>query len=192
MKIDSTTQRIGLITVGAAVLISVIWYFALWSPQGHALAKAKADHTAANARVGQLHAQISSLDALVKQIPSDQSKLLQYTGAVPDGPQLASAIDQIQSAAAASHVTLSSIGPSGAPSTAGSSAQAFNGVADIAMSLSVTGSYQDVMSFITALDNLKRTVVINDLSLSGSSAGAQSSVSASISSYIFYTAQATH
>lgn len=192
MKLDTTTQRIGLVTLGTAILLTVVWYFALWSPQGHALTKARQAHAAANAKVSQLHGQVSSLQALEKEIPSDRAKLIQYTAAVPDGPELASAIDQIQSAAASSHVTLSSIGPSGAPSAKTSTTQTTSGAQQLAVSLSATGTYPEMTSFITALDNMKRTLVITNISLSGSNAGGQSSISASISSYIFYAGQATH
>lgn len=193
MKLDSTTQRIGLTTAGAALLLVVVWYFALWSPQGHALTKARAAHAAAESNVSSLHSQISGLQALVRNIPADQQKLATYTAAVPDDPQLASALDQIQAAATASHVLLSSIGPSGAPTggRGASPAQSVNGVPVISVSMSVSGAYPSVMSFISALNHMPRTLVVTTLSLSGSGAAANSSLSGSISSDIFYAGQPT-
>lgn len=190
MKLDSATQRIGLVTVGAAVVLAVLWYFALWSPQGHKLATANKGHAAAEAQVAQLKSQVAGLQLLEKEIPSDQQKLAHYQQAVPDNPQLSSALDQIQAAASGAQVTLSSISPAGAP-TGSSKPQGVNGVPAISMSMSVTGTYSGLMSFITALDNMNRTLAITSLSLSGASGSTKSGMSASISSDIFYAGQPT-
>lgn len=192
MNINSTTQRIGLVTAGAALLLTVIWYFALWSPQGHALTKARARHATANAKITQLDSQISGLQALVKNIPADKQKLATYTAAVPDNPQLASALDQIQAAAAAANVRLSSVSPGGvAAGKSASSQQGLNGVPAITVSMAVTGTYPAVMSFITSLNSMPRTLVVTSLNLSSTGSGATSGISASISSDIFYAGQPT-
>jgi Tfp pilus assembly protein PilO len=191
MKLDSATQRIGLVTAVAAVLLTVVWYFTLWSPQGQKLAAANKGHVAAEAQVTQLQSQVTALQLLEKEIPSDQQKLAQYKQAVPDNPELPSALDQIQAAADSSQVSLSSISPGGAPTSASKAGQAFNGVPAISASMSATGSYTGLMSFITALDKMNRTLVVTSVSLSGASGTAKSGMSASISSDIFYAGQPT-
>ena len=192
MNLNSPTQRIGIVTGGACLLLVVVWYFALWSPQGHALTKANAARSTAEARVTQLHTQIAGLEALEKNIPSDQQKLGTYKAAVPDDPQLDQALDQIQTAATNSHVTLSSVSPSSAPtSSSASSLQEVNGVPILAVSMSATGTYPSVVSFLTSLNQMPRTLIITNLSLSSSGAGQSSAVTASIGSDIFYAGKPT-
>lgn len=190
MKLDSATQRIGFLTVGAAIALTVIWYFMMWSPQGHKLAAANKAHAAAVAQVTQLQSQVSALQLLEREIPADQQKLAHYKDALPDNPELSSAINQIQAAASSAQVTIASISPGGAPTAAGKSTATLNGVPVISMSMSCTGSYQGLMSFITALNNMNRTLVITSAALSGAG-GSKSGMSAAISSDIFYAGQPT-
>jgi Tfp pilus assembly protein PilO len=192
MKLDSATQRIGLVTAAAALLLVVVWYFVLWSPEGHKLTAANTAHTAAEAQVSKLQSQVAGLQILLRGIPSDQQKLAQYKQAVPDNPELSSALDQIQAAAIHAGINISSISPGGAPAgAAGKASQGVNGVPAITVSISFTGSYQGVMSFITALDSMNRTLVVTSTSLSGGSGSANAQMSASISSDIFYAGQPT-
>jgi Tfp pilus assembly protein PilO len=192
MKLDSATQRIGLVTAAAAILLVVVWYLAFWKPQTHTLAVANKAGVAANANVQQLESQITGLQVLVKQIPSDEQKLAAYKQAVPDNPELSSALDQIQGATAHSQVTLSSISPTGAPTATTKTGQMLNGVPVIGVSMSVTGSYEALMSFVTALNHMPRTLVITNLSLSGAGGSSSASgMSASINSDIFYAGQPT-
>jgi Tfp pilus assembly protein PilO len=190
MNLKSTNQRIGLVTAGAALVLVVVWYLALWSPQGHKLTQAHADQTKAAAQVTHLQAQVAGLQALVRNIPADKTKLGQYTAAVPDNPQLPAALDQIQSAASTTRVTLSSISPSGAPSSAAKQS-ALNGVPGITVSMAANGTYPELMSFITSLNSMPRTLVITNLSLSGSGSGSVPTMTASISTDIFDAGQPT-
>lgn len=191
MKLDSATQRIGLVTAGAALVLVVIWYLALWSPQNHKLAVANKAHAAAEAKVSQLQSQIAGLKVLEREIPADQQKLAMYTQAVPDNPQLSSALDEIQSAAARTQVTLGSISPGSAATGSAKASQTVNGVPVVSISMSVTGTYQSLMSFITALDNMKRTLVVTNIALSGAGGSSKAGMSASIGSDIFYAGQPT-
>lgn len=192
MNMSSTTQRIGLATTGAALVLLVAWYFLVWSPQGHKLAAARKEHASAVAQVGQLHTQISSLQALERQISTDKAKLTEYTANIPDTPQLASALHQIQAVATSSGVTMSSISPSGPPAATNGTAneEKLNGVPYLGFSISATGTYPQLMTFLTALDSMQRTLVVNSLALSGGSGGSHS-LSASISSDVFYAGQST-
>lgn len=185
MNLNSTTQRIGMVCAGATLLLVAVWYFAFWSPQGHRLTQAHAAQTAAEAKVTQLKSQVAQFEALERNIPADKLKLAKYTAAIPSDPQLSAALNQIQAAATATNVSLTSISPSGAPS-ATAKAQSASGVPDIGISMSVTGTYAQDMSFITSLGSMPRTLVITNLALSG---GSGSAISTSISAEIFYSGQ---
>ncbi|HWE55331.1 MAG TPA: type 4a pilus biogenesis protein PilO [Acidimicrobiales bacterium] len=193
MKLDSTTQRIGAVGLGAVLLLALAWYFVLWSPQGHDLKNAKAAKATAETQISTLDSQIAGLQAIVRSKPADQVALKKFTQAIPDNPQLPQAFDDLQTVADANHVTMSVIGPGGAPVGSAAPTQ-YNGVPALAMTITATGAYQDVLSFVTALDNMPRTVVITNLSISGGGASkgvAANTYNAQIASYVFYAGQPT-
>lgn len=189
MNLNSTTQRIAVATAGVGLLLVVVWYLLLWSPQGHKLAAARQAHAAADAKISQLHTQISGLQALEREIPADKLKLAQYTSAVPNSPQLAEALHQIQAVASSAGVTMSAISPSSNPTTgAASSGQTASSVPALAFTISASGSYQQLMTYLSSLDQMPRTLVVKSLSLTGGS-GPNQSLSASISADVFYAGQ---
>ena len=178
-----TSKRIGVIAGAAALLVLAIWYLALMSPQSHKLA---ADHratAAANQQAAQLETQAAQLKALEVKLPQDRAKLTKYQQAITDTPELANAIDQVQSAADRTGVALNSFGPGSAQA----GASAAPGGPSIAITMSAAGNYAQLMSFITALDSMQRTLVINNLNISGTG----QKLSAQISSNIFYTGKPT-
>lgn len=181
MNMDMSTKRIGAVTAVAVVVLVAAWYLALFSPQKSHLAKAHKAQAAAEQQVGSLESQVAGLRALQRQIPADKTKLAAYDNAVPDNPQLASAIRLIQGAANASGVHLSAIGPSNATTAS------TTGVPTVPVSLTTTGSYSQLMSFISALDSMPRTLVVNGINISGQGA----SLGGQFNTSIFYAGQPT-
>ena len=53
-----------LIGVGAALLVTAVWYFALWSPQGKKLDEAKAERALAEQRSVELQTRLTRLQIL--------------------------------------------------------------------------------------------------------------------------------
>lgn len=184
-----STRRIVGVTVAAAVVLVVAWYVALMSPQSHHLAAAHTARAAAVQKVGQLNSEVASLQAFVKQIPSDTARLAALQAAFPENPSLDSALNQLHSAAVGAGVKLSSVGPSApgvkAASAATSAPQSAGGPA-ITLSLNASGSYPEVMTFIRDLDSMPRVLVIDQLSLAGTS-----QLTATIGARIFYAGSPT-
>jgi len=159
------------------VLLSVIWYFALWSPESKSLKNAHAARAQAQAQVGTLQNQVIGLEALVRQIPYDQKELATLKTALPDNPDLADVLNQLKGIADSTGITLSSVSPS-SPSISSSQ----SGPPSITLQLSITGSYAQTISFLEALVALPRATTIRNLSISGTT----SSLSTSMTAYIFY------
>ena len=180
----TTNKRVPLIAAGAAVLLIVIWYLMLWSPQAKKLQAAHKAHAAAVQQVAHLQTQEGQLRQLVKQIPADNARFAQLEAAFPNNPQLDQALNLLQQAAAASGVSLSTVTPSSPNSASSTAAKA--GEPAISLTLSVRGNPAQVSSFLAALASLPRTVVVDSVSLaSGSNA------SATIQARIFYAGQPT-
>jgi Tfp pilus assembly protein PilO len=186
----TTTRKIVAIAAASAVAFVLIWYMALMRPQTHNLAAAHKARAAAEQKIATLDAQLASLRALVKQIPADQARLGKFTAALPDTPSLDTALDQLHQAATGAGVSLSAVSPSTpavATGAASSSAQAVSGGPAITLSLTATGSYPELTSFLRSLVTMPRAVVVDSLSL----AGEGSQLSANISARIFYAGAPT-
>ena len=182
-----TNRRIPMVAGAAALILVVIWYMALWSPQAKQLKAAHKAHAAAMQQIAQLQSQKDQLQGLVKQIPADTALFTQLEAALPDNPQLDQALKLLHQAADSAGVKLLSLSPSH-PATPGSaqSGGQQTGVPSVALTMNVQGSNAQVQSFLSALDAMPRTVVVDSLSISGGSSG-----SASIGARVFYAGQPT-
>jgi len=183
-----TNRRIPMIAGAAALILVVIWYMALWSPQAKQLKAAHKAHAAAMQQIGQLQSQKDQLQGLVKQIPADTALFTRLEAALPDNPQLDQALNLLHQAADSAGVKLLSLSPShpATPGSAQSGGQQQTGVPSVSLTMNIQGSSAQVQSFLSALDAMPRTVVIDSLSISGGSSG-----SASIGARIFFAGQPT-
>lgn len=183
----TTTRRLAVITGAVALFLVVVWYLALFSPQNHHLAAAHRDKAASDQKISSLNGQIASLKALEKQIPADKAKLANYKAAVPDNPQLPSALRLIQQAATNTGVDLSNVSPT--PSSASSSSSG-QGSPSLQVAMNASGSYTQLSAFIAALNAMPRTLVIDSMNMSASGLNG-STVTASLTTQIFDAGQPT-
>ena len=188
----TTNRRIPILTGAAALMLIVIWYFALWSPQTKSVRSAHKAHAAAEGQIGQLQSQKGQLEGLLRQIPADNAKFAQLQAELPDNPQLDQALQLLHQAATQSGIALASVGPSNPSSSssgsqsggsAGSTGTSGSGASAIVLNMNVQGNMNQIKSFLSALANLQRTLVVNSVTLSGSSAN--------ISAQVFYAGQPT-
>jgi Tfp pilus assembly protein PilO len=185
---NSSTRKIASIAAVVAVVLVGLWYFALLKPQSHHLATDHKAHAAAEQEIGQLDSTVTQLQALVRQIPADSARLKTLEADLPNNPSLDSALDQLHQVAVATGVAITTLSPStpATPAVSGSASPATPGGPAISLSISTTGSYSQVMSFLTALARMPRTLVVDHVTL-----GAGSQVGASINARIFYVGSPT-
>jgi Tfp pilus assembly protein PilO len=178
--INTSSKRIFAVAGLAAVVLLIGWYLALFHPETQHLSAAHKAHVAAEAKINSLQGQVVQLNALKAQIPADKAALAVLEGNVPNGPQLDSALRDLHAEATGSGVSLSSVSPS-APSTS-SSSQVTSGTQYISLSMNASGSYGQLMQFLTGLETMPRTVVVTSLNISGTS-----KLTAQIAANIYYT-----
>jgi type IV pilus assembly protein PilO len=175
-------RRALLIGAGAAFLILVMWYFLLWSPRSSAVGKARERANAAEAHAQELTLQLKRLKAAQKDEPLKRAKLERLRTAVPDDPALAQLILDVNDAANRSGIDFMSIAPAiPVASTTG-------GPPQIALTLSVTGGYFQVIDFLNRLAALPRVVVVDGVNLTP---GQNGRISASITGRTFLAALTT-
>lgn len=175
------TRKLLLIVLAASLVVTGAWYMLLWKPSGTQLASAR--QALAAAKSANLTASLQQ-DALVKRrslLPAEEQKAAALDAAVPEKPGIDTMIDQISAIAAASGVTWQSESQSQAstspaaaaatPAAPGSSA-----LASLSLTMSVSGTYDQLLDFVGRLQTVPRLIKISTLSLGGGgSAGSGSS-----------------
>ena len=169
------------IAAGAVLLLVLVWYVALWSPEGSHLKAAQQRLSEAQAQVASAQEQLLLLRAEQPKLKAEKKVLADLVTALPNGPSLDQLLRTVQQAAVASGVDLTSLStpqPSGWAAQAGAAASSSAGPAGaqfIAMSANVGGTAADVLQFVKALDSQPRIYVVTSFSL-GTNATEQTNV----------------
>ena len=167
-----------LIGVGAALLITAVWYFALWSPQGKDLDEAKANEAAAEQRASELQARLARLKKLEANADILERDRALLATAIPTADQLDAFLLQVNERAARAGVDFVSIAPQqpgGAGAAPGAAAAA--GPTPIGLQMQVTGDYFAILRFLEQLRDGERLVTVENFSLSKGGEGNQMSAS---------------
>lgn len=185
------TRKFALITAAAVVAIVAIWYMALWKPTNHQLSSARAALVSAQNDRMQASLQHSALVAQAAKLPEEEAKAAALTAAAPVSDDIAGVIDQINAIATATGVSWQSetqtpsSPTASATSTPGSGAvaTAANSLSSLKMTLSVTGTYQQILGFAERLQQMPRLAVVTGLAVASGGAsspggGAPASASA--------------
>src|SRR5437588_2910868 len=146
-----------LIPIGVGVAVIVLWFVALWGPQGSALSSARKRASDAIAARETLRDQLRRLQDSRRDQPLKQSQLETLRVAVPDDPNLAQFILDANDAASKSGIDFLSITPT-PPSTAPGAAAGAGQPVAIKLAMSISGGYFQVIDFLNLLDKLPRIV----------------------------------
>jgi Tfp pilus assembly protein PilO len=180
-------RRVILLVALGLVIVIAGWYVALWSPQHRALKTAETKKTTALATQAQLSSELGQLRALQRELPADAAGLAKSLPALPTAVSVDTVIDQINTVAVATGVawtdeSQSVTGAASSTAAAPTAGTATTGLSTVALTLTVSGSYQAVAKFISSLGLLPRLIVIDTLQYAPSA----STVTASITGRAFY------
>lgn len=200
-------RRTILIGVASAVVVSLLWYFLLWSPRNKDLSHARTRRTAAEATVTELEQKLSRLKGQQKNEALQRAQLETLRTAIPDDPNLAQFILDVNDAAVKSGIDFISISPTppataapvsrpaAAPSEPASgsattttavtpAAPAAPPPATINVALTISGGYFQILDFVNRLDELPRLLVIDGINVAAV-AGADIKLNVSLTSRMF-------
>ncbi|MCU4184829.1 hypothetical protein K6U06_10705 [Acidiferrimicrobium sp. IK] len=164
------------------VVLVAAWYSLLWAPATHSAAKADQQLVTATNNQFQASMQRAALVGKEKLLPGEAAKAAALDAAAPAGSDIAGMIDQVSSIATASGVTWQAESQSQAPasstgaaSSGSSSAGGASGssIGTLSVTLSVTGTYNQLLDFVTRLQSAPRLIKVTSLAL-GASAGTSS------------------
>jgi Tfp pilus assembly protein PilO len=162
------------IAVGAlaAVLTLALWYNFLLKPTQSQASKVKSDTAAKKEQLVPLQAQLDQANADAASAGTFKAQLASLQTAVPNSPALAAFIRDANAIASAAGVSWQSV--THAPPVAGS-----DGISTIQVGITVKGTYEQVMDYITRLNALKRLLVVDTVQFSaGADAGASTGAGA--------------
>jgi len=149
---------IGLLTLA-------LWWNFLLKPSRSEASKVNTDTAAERAKLQPLQAQLAQANIDAAHVGTFKTRLAALKNAVPDSPELANFIRDANAIADASHIAWQSV-THGPPSTGST------GVSSIAVSIDVSGTYEQVLDYLGRIAALKRLVVLDNLTLSSGGAGA--------------------
>ncbi len=165
-------KLIALGALAAVLVVAVVWYMALWKPEGASLKTAQASLQQAQGQVATDQAQLAQLKAQVPKVKGERAVLKKLVQAVPNGPSLDQALTTLRAAARRAGVTLQSVSvpePTGwgtpASSPAGTPASP-SGPLSLGLSVAATGSQAQLLAFVRAVDAQPRLYVVNSFALS--------------------------
>jgi Tfp pilus assembly protein PilO len=164
-----------LIGVGAALLITAVWFFALWSPQGEKLDQAKADQAAAEQRASELTARLARLKKLEANADVLERDRALLATAIPTADELDNFLLQVNERASRAGVDFVSIAPQ--QPGGGGAPGAVAGPTPVGLQIQVTGDYFALLRFMEQLRDGERLVTVENFSLSKGGEGNQMSAS---------------
>jgi Tfp pilus assembly protein PilO len=150
------------VAAAAFFVVLAIWYVALWSPQGASLQKAKLSATATLQKEVTLKAQVASLQKQRSQVPAFRAQLAQLNQSLPANAEVDKVIDDVNAVVLKSGVTLSSLTT---PIAVGKVAIGGTGAIPLNMTMSVSGTYSQLIEFINQINAMPRLTVVDSFGL---------------------------
>jgi Tfp pilus assembly protein PilO len=171
-----------LIPIGVGVVLVLLWFVALWSPQGSALSDARKKASDAMQQGATLRDQLKRLQDSRRDQPLKQSRLETLRVAIPDDPSLAQFILDANDAASIAGIDFLSVTPTPpsaqgqatTPTTvAGAAGGAAGAPVPIRIAMTISGGYFQVLDFMNRLNGLPRLVVIDSVTMTAQAAATQ-------------------
>lgn len=167
-----------MLTALGVVGIMAAGWFLLVSPQKSHAKDLQTQAAAQQASTAQVQSKVNQLKQQQKDEPAQQAKLNKIATQIPDNPELPVLIRELSSAAHDAGVSLVSMSPSqpstvAAPTTPGYAASSTAApLAQIPITIQVTGSYFNVESFFRSLEHLDRAMLVSGFTVNPGDSGA--------------------
>lgn len=141
------SRQVLLLSALGAVLLLVAFYFLAWAPQSERIAEIETEIEATLAQQAQTTTRIRALEEVRARAPEIEAAIGATDALIPRDPALPSALRQLQLAADDSGVTLLTVA-SGRPTAVGE-----GGAAELTVTISMTGSYFQVVDFLRRVED---------------------------------------
>lgn len=169
---DRNTLILGVLII-LAVLLG--FYFLLLGPIRSQFSDLVAERESKAAQLQQLQQQVAESEAIAKNAPDIERRLLELSKRIPTQPEVPSFVVQVQEISDAAGVTQLSIQPGeAAPPEGGGD---FSG---IPITMTFEGTYEQLQDFMVRLQNLVRLVAVTDVSYESAEEGGSTTLDSGI------------
>ena len=159
------SRKVIAIMIAAVLAISAVWYVVMWSPQGASLKKAQASAASAQTKESSLKAQVAALQKQRAQLPVLNAQIAALKQAIPATANIDQVIDQVNAVTRDVGVTLVAFSPPAIPAAAVPGTPTVVGAVPMSLSVSVTGTYFQLIKLINELNAMPRLAVVDGFSL---------------------------
>ena len=177
---EKMRQWMMLTALGVVGIMAAGW-FLLVSPQKAHAKDLQTQAAAQQASTAQAQGQVNQLKQQQKDEPAQQAKLNKIATQIPDNPELPVLIRELSAAAHKTGVSLVSLAPSQpsavAAAAATSGGAAPSALAQIPITVQVTGSYFNIESFFRSVEHLDRAMLVSGFSMTPGDSGASTNTS---------------
>lgn len=181
-----------IIAIVVAVLVVLIWLVAFFFPQGHKLSTLDAQQQTLQQQVDAGNAKVAHLKHTFEHVGQFEAKETKFEAYVPSTPDLfkttANYTSSLSATVAAAGMILTSVAPSSARVPTGSSTSSLTSIPVV---LTVTGTYDHLLTLITSIYSMPRLTLIDSLTVRNGGPGTNRSTSlqATLDLVIFTTAK---
>ena len=189
-----TSQRWMLGAALVSVLLLIAGWFLLVTPQRSAAEQIRTDAEAQAAANVRAEAEIASLKAQYKDLPSLQQEEAQIRSRIPETPNMPALLRTLSTNAKTAGVTLVSVSPSNPvplnqTGTNGGSLSDPGQVSQIPVVIQATGPFANMQLFLNSIEQMKRSMLVVSLDITRateeSTTAATNILSAQISGRVF-------
>jgi type IV pilus assembly protein PilO len=156
--VDRNDRNILILGILVLILLAVGYYFLLFSPLRQEYLTAYEQRTQKEQQKAQLEQKVAQLENVRRNAPDIERQILEISKRIPEQDEIPTLVVQIEEIAHGTGVTQFSIEP-GAP-------EAPPGGGDfsrIPITMTFTGTYEDMQDFLLRLRNLARLVTVNEV-----------------------------
>lgn len=176
------SRRLWAATALVTILLLLVTWFLLVSPQRLHLALLRAQRTALAEENGRLRDNVTRLQSSVGDLPARRARLDDLRVRVPEEPRLPELLQSLEEAAAAAGVELVSVAPdspapvptpipsSATTPAATSSTDSSRRLQQIPLTVVVRGGYVEVAAFLDQIESLPRTVLVSAVTVAAEQA----------------------
>ncbi len=159
-------RDITIIVLVLTVLLGMLWYFYMFRPTQERIAQLGTENAELQTKIDIGEAAKANLPLLEEQLAQAQADKADFLATLPKESEVADLIMTMRTSASASGVELSSIAQGGAGS------EAIQDVRSVSFNLATSGNYDNTMTFLDTLENLKRFTKVRQVSFSPEGEGA--------------------
>lgn len=157
-----TAQVRILIGVGIVVLILILFFFLGWRPQSARLSQLAQKKQQEESKYKEAEATLTRLKAAKKEAPEIEAKLVTLSKRMPEEPEMPSLLVELQDVANEAGIDFVSIKPSPPAVKETKDKKKYS---EIPLSISLEGSFFDVVDYLYRLEKMPREIKVKNISV---------------------------